>query len=308
MNTNNNNNHTVASSNKHHPKNNNKTMEQDLFEFFDSLSQPSPVGEWFTTPSHQPLPSSAHSSPEIATPLDIHLSPPVKVENIPASRVQATSLIGATGSTATNMNGGDLDMSEILNSPLFDSPSSTPAMTPAMPQVDMFSELHQDLPSALAAFVAAVSSVTSNNNNNTSNTSTPIIPTLPLNVNVNNSNVSSSPSPSSSSSNINNNNRKRSHSSSNDDNTTLTADEAAIKRQKNTDAARRSRLKKVMKMESLEKRVNELERMNAQLLLRVAVLDSEKSHLQTKEATHEARIKTLENQLAEAHKALASRS
>ncbi|CAO3636991.1 unnamed protein product [Cunninghamella echinulata] len=314
MNTNNNNNnHTVASSNKHHPKNNNKTMEQDLFEFFDSLSQPSPVGEWFTSsPSHQPLPSSAHSSPEIATPLDIHLSPPVKVENIPTSRVQATSLIGATASAATNtnvggmngMNGGDLDMSEILNSPLFDSPSSTPAMTPAMPQVDMFSELHQDLPSALAAFVAAVSSVT-NNNTSSSNTSTPIIPTLPLNVNMSNDNTSSS---SSSSNNNNNNNRKRSHSSSNDDNTTMSADEAAIKRQKNTDAARRSRLKKVMKMESLEKRVNELERMNAQLLLRVAVLDSEKSHLQTKEATHEARIKTLENQLAEAHKALASRS
>ncbi|CEI97528.1 hypothetical protein RMCBS344292_19368 [Rhizopus microsporus] len=84
-------------------------------------------------------------------------------------------------------------------------------------------------------------------------------------------------------------------------------DEAAIKRQKNTDAARRSRLRKVQKMETLEKKVAELEKINASLLMRVAVLDSEKTNLKAKESSYENRIKVLEGQLAEAHKALSSR-
>ncbi|KAI7850344.1 hypothetical protein BDC45DRAFT_425576, partial [Circinella umbellata] len=81
-------------------------------------------------------------------------------------------------------------------------------------------------------------------------------------------------------------------------------DEAAIKRQKNTDAARRSRLKKVLKMETLEKRVSDLEKINSNLILRVAVLDSEKTGLKSKESSYEERIKMLECQLAQAHKAL----
>ncbi|CAO3579845.1 unnamed protein product [Absidia cylindrospora] len=173
----------------------------------------------------------------------------------------------------------------------------TPAMTPATPHIDMFSELsHQDLPSALAAFVAAVSSsvpsaaAPTTASTGTFATSTPAVtatgPTSSPAVQSLGATMSPAASPIMS--------RKR---SSPIDETPL--DEAALKRQKNTDAARQSRLKK---------RVNELERMNAQLLLRVAVLDSEKSHLQTKEASHESRIKTLEAQLAEAHKALASRS
>jgi hypothetical protein len=84
-------------------------------------------------------------------------------------------------------------------------------------------------------------------------------------------------------------------------------DEAAIKRQKNTDAARRSRLKKVMRMESLETRVAELERLNSQLLLRSAVLDSEKTGLEAKAIAAEQRIHSLEQQLIEAHKALTTR-
>ncbi|KAI8143811.1 hypothetical protein BJV82DRAFT_609533 [Fennellomyces sp. T-0311] len=82
-------------------------------------------------------------------------------------------------------------------------------------------------------------------------------------------------------------------------------DEAAIKRQKNTDAARRSRLRKVMKMEGLEKRVAELEKTNTTLLLRAAVLESEKTSLLAKEASYEQRIKSLEAQLAQAHQSLA---
>jgi len=81
-------------------------------------------------------------------------------------------------------------------------------------------------------------------------------------------------------------------------------DEAAVKRQRNTDAARRSRLKKVIRMESLEGRVAELERVNSQLLLRSAVLDSEKTGLEAKAAAYEQRIHSLEQQLAQAHKAL----
>ncbi|KAI8997649.1 hypothetical protein BDB01DRAFT_771825 [Pilobolus umbonatus] len=82
------------------------------------------------------------------------------------------------------------------------------------------------------------------------------------------------------------------------------SDEIAQKRQKNTDAARRSRLKKIIKMESLEKRVHELESVNATLNTRVAVLESEKGSLLVKDKGLEDRIRVLEAQLAEAHKAL----
>jgi predicted nucleic acid-binding Zn-ribbon protein len=81
-------------------------------------------------------------------------------------------------------------------------------------------------------------------------------------------------------------------------------DEIAIKRQRNTDAARRSRLKKMIKMESLEKRVQDLESENHGLSTRVAVLESEKAGLESKDHSLEERIRALENQLAEAHKAL----
>lgn len=85
------------------------------------------------------------------------------------------------------------------------------------------------------------------------------------------------------------------------------SDEIAQKRQKNTDAARRSRLKKIVKMETLEKRVNELETVNSTLTTRVAVLESEKGSLIIKDKGLEERIRVLEAQLAEAHKALTSK-
>ncbi|CAO3591113.1 unnamed protein product [Absidia cylindrospora] len=84
-------------------------------------------------------------------------------------------------------------------------------------------------------------------------------------------------------------------------------DDIAMKRQKNTDAARRSRLKKLVKMEALEARVVELETDNTRLSTRIAVLESEKSGLESKDKGLEERIRTLEAQLAEAHKALTSR-
>jgi len=58
------------------------------------------------------------------------------------------------------------------------------------------------------------------------------------------------------------------------------ADELALKRAKNTDAARRSRMRKLQKMESLEQRVAELEAENAKLQTKVAVLESEKKGLE----------------------------
>lgn len=86
------------------------------------------------------------------------------------------------------------------------------------------------------------------------------------------------------------------------------SDEVAQKRQKNTDAARRSRLKKIIKMETLEKQVTELEGDNSRLTTRVAVLESEKTALITKDKGLEDRIRVLEAQLAEAHRALTSKS
>ncbi|KAI8637880.1 hypothetical protein BD408DRAFT_423812 [Parasitella parasitica] len=81
-------------------------------------------------------------------------------------------------------------------------------------------------------------------------------------------------------------------------------DEITLKRQKNTDAARRSRLKKLVKMEQLEKKVSDLEADNSQLTTRIAVLESEKAGLQSKDVSLEERIKVLEAQLSEAHHAL----
>lgn len=81
-------------------------------------------------------------------------------------------------------------------------------------------------------------------------------------------------------------------------------DEIAQKRQKNTDAARRSRLKKLVKMEQLEQKVSDLETDNHLLTTRIAVLESEKSGLQMKDVSLEERIRVLEAQLSEAHRAL----
>lgn len=87
-------------------------------------------------------------------------------------------------------------------------------------------------------------------------------------------------------------------------NVVVDQDEIALKRQKNTDAARRSRLKKLVKMEQLEQKISDLESDNHRLTTRIAVLESEKSGLESKDHSLEDRIRVLEAQLAEAHKAL----
>lgn len=98
--------------------------------------------------------------------------------------------------------------------------------------------------------------------------------------------------------------KNRASTSSSDEMSTV--DEILKKRQKNTDAARRSRLKKVQKMEALEKRVAELEKVNTSLLFRAAILESEKSNLKQKETAQTVRIELLEAQLTDAHKSIAS--
>ncbi|KAJ2340051.1 hypothetical protein GGF43_006498, partial [Coemansia sp. RSA 2618] len=54
-------------------------------------------------------------------------------------------------------------------------------------------------------------------------------------------------------------------------------DAAALKRKKNTDAARRSRMRKILRIETLEGRVSDLETENAQLMQRIAQLEAEKA-------------------------------
>lgn len=85
-------------------------------------------------------------------------------------------------------------------------------------------------------------------------------------------------------------------------------DEIVAKRAKNTDAARRSRLKKLIKLEGLEAKVADLESANNRLTMKVAVLETEKNGHLVKEAEQSARIAQLEAKLAEAHAALTSRA
>ncbi|KAG2233778.1 hypothetical protein INT48_002264 [Thamnidium elegans] len=97
-----------------------------------------------------------------------------------------------------------------------------------------------------------------------------------------------------------NNNNKRERSESIDD----TQDLVVLKRQRNTDAARRSRQRKAQKMDTLEKRVLDLETDNERLKLRAAVAESERANIEAKEKRSRVRILELERQLADTHKAL----
>ncbi|KAI8061448.1 hypothetical protein BC940DRAFT_322690 [Gongronella butleri] len=73
----------------------------------------------------------------------------------------------------------------------------------------------------------------------------------------------------------------------------------ALKRKRNTDAARRSRQRKLEKMETLSSRVMDLETMHKQLLTRLACLETEKSSLLDREVAYQARIHQLETQLTQ---------
>jgi hypothetical protein len=86
------------------------------------------------------------------------------------------------------------------------------------------------------------------------------------------------------------------------------SDEILAKRAKNTNAARRSRFKKVVKLEGLEAKVAEMEATNHRLNTRVAILETEKNGFLIKEAEQNARIAQLEAKVMEARLALNTRS
>ncbi|KAI9473434.1 MAG: hypothetical protein EXX96DRAFT_577922 [Benjaminiella poitrasii] len=75
-------------------------------------------------------------------------------------------------------------------------------------------------------------------------------------------------------------------------------------RQRNTDAARRSRLRKVIKMETLEERFKVLKTDQQQLRLKTAVLETEVNHVKEREERNRLRVTELEAQLAAAHQRL----
>ncbi|KAI0228763.1 hypothetical protein L0F63_005317 [Massospora cicadina] len=79
-------------------------------------------------------------------------------------------------------------------------------------------------------------------------------------------------------------------------------DMATRKRRQNTMAARRSRMRKVAKMDELERTVNQLEKDKIQLETRLAVLESEKENANRRAQESLERIHTLEAQLYEAYK------
>ncbi|KAG2227084.1 hypothetical protein INT45_003814 [Circinella minor] len=266
-----------------------KKMDDQLFQqFFQALaSDPVPVSSSTTSTSlidelQQQDPSwlsspewpfamgtgqqSVHSTPEIATPQDMFLTSPT-TEHVAFDK---------SGFTA------DLDVSALLSSSLFDVPQpqqeqvTSSVSTATVPAATSGGN---DLHAALAALATVTQSPVQEQEQLKS--TSPVIDVTPT---------------------FSTRKRKSDETS---EYTHSPVDEAAIKRQKNTDAARRSRLRKAMKMDSLEKRVSELEKTNTTLLLRAAVLESEKSSLLAKETSYEQRIKTLEAQLAQAHHSLA---
>ncbi|KAF9167750.1 hypothetical protein DFQ26_003334 [Actinomortierella ambigua] len=87
-----------------------------------------------------------------------------------------------------------------------------------------------------------------------------------------------------------------------------TMDEAALKRAKNTDAARRSRRKKLLKMEGLEQRVAELEVENSMFESKLNEVELERSLLADKDMKQQARIQELEKMLADVRASLLPKS
>ncbi|KAF9905886.1 hypothetical protein EC991_001211 [Linnemannia zychae] len=85
------------------------------------------------------------------------------------------------------------------------------------------------------------------------------------------------------------------------------SEELLARRAKNTDAARRSRLKKVVRLEGLETKVAGLESTNQTLSTKVAVLEAERNGHLVKEAEQMARIAQLEAKLIETQLAFALR-
>ncbi|KAG0342051.1 hypothetical protein BG004_005775 [Podila humilis] len=144
----------------------------------------------------------------------------------------------------------------------------------------------------------------------------PLTPSLPTLSSVSSPSISSPPSPVETSADVPTTSsphtatakkvsspKKRSSSSMEEE-----SEEVLAKRAKNTDAARRSRMKKVVKLETLEVKVQELETTNNRLNMRIAILETEKNNFLIKEAEQAARIAQLEAKVIEAHLALTNRA
>ncbi|KAI9318741.1 hypothetical protein BX666DRAFT_1931175 [Dichotomocladium elegans] len=271
-------------------------MDDQLFHQLFHLEDvgASSVSSPWMSPDFYAAPQSVHSTPEIATPQDMFLTSP----SSPSFDKQQQHL-----------GFGDLDVSALLD---MATPSEAPM--PALPlqqcaqtvqpvsheqlTAGLFSDLSVAL-AALAAGTAAPQDTASGVSSPSTSTTSPAVQPIPMPVAADAAAAATATATTS---------RKRSRQATEQTSAAVAAaavDEVALKRQKNTDAARRSRLRKVLKMESLENRVSELERANTTLLLRAAVLESEKSALLAKESSYEQRIKNLEAQLFEAHQSLA---
>ncbi|ORX95637.1 hypothetical protein K493DRAFT_314906 [Basidiobolus meristosporus CBS 931.73] len=85
------------------------------------------------------------------------------------------------------------------------------------------------------------------------------------------------------------------------------SEDVTAKRKRNTEAARRSRQRKVQRLNELDKRTEELLAENTCLSTKIAILESEKEHQRQKDLELRIRIQTLENQLSEAHRLLTER-
>ncbi|KAJ3207543.1 hypothetical protein HK099_000249, partial [Clydaea vesicula] len=75
-----------------------------------------------------------------------------------------------------------------------------------------------------------------------------------------------------------------------------------IKRQKNTEAARRSRSKKAELLGTLETQVKDLESKKSILVVQLAVLENEKEFWISREAELAERVRKLEHNLADSHR------
>lgn len=210
----------------------------------------------------------------------------------------------------------DLNDSPLFNAPFMSSPSLDPAIGffPDLPNDHNASNTRSLMQISSTPSVPSLPSVnipwtttdlttssSTDNNVHSSSTSPSVLSNFSdVNSPVLSSNTVSSASTSPLTTSLRTRNRKRSANEIDKD-PIIVADELAMKRAKNTDAARRSRLRKVKRMESLEKEVTILKNENIDLQTRIAVLESEKKGLEDKNAEKDARVKMMEQRLTEAH-------
>ncbi|KAL1925485.1 uncharacterized protein VTP21DRAFT_368 [Calcarisporiella thermophila] len=282
---------------------------------------PSPVKSVLDSPFFNASPmDSSHrvpaESPGTPAPMSAALFEDLSALGLPAESDSSSGSVSMSNSLADLFPSSQEELGQLLNSssllfpsdtstislidelfPSVGSSSTSPAhsllATPAMPSLENTPWLEAlstpILEPANDSFIVPVKPST-NSNTDTS------MPTPPMGTGT--------PAPLSS--------RKRSHEAidelaANENANSPVLDAAALRRLRNTDAARRSRLKKMAHMEHLEKRVEELESNNTSLKLKVAILESERNNLEQRDMESVSRIQRLEEQLSQAHAALTAR-